>query len=88
MKATGVVRKVDELGRFVLPMELRRTIGIDPRDPLEVFTDGDSIVLKPYRRDTEKTEIINRLSDVLEYSNNPDIMEIVSEVMEFIKKKA
>ncbi len=49
MKATGIVRKVDELGRVVLPIELRRNLNIDIKDPLEIFVDGDSIVLKPYR---------------------------------------
>ena len=49
MKATGVVRKVDELGRIVLPVELRRNLNIDIKDPLEIFVDGDSIILKPYR---------------------------------------
>ena len=49
MKATGIVRKIDELGRVVLPMELRRTMEIEEKDPLEIFTDGDTIVLKPYR---------------------------------------
>ncbi len=48
MKATGIVRKIDELGRVVLPIELRRTLNIDIRDPLEIFVDGDSVVLKPY----------------------------------------
>lgn len=49
MKATGIVRKVDELGRIVLPIELRRTLNIEIKDPLEIFVDGDSIVLKSYR---------------------------------------
>lgn len=49
MKATGVVRKVDELGRIVLPVELRRTLGIEVKDPLEIFVEGESIVLKAYR---------------------------------------
>ena len=49
MKATGIVRKVDELGRVVLPIELRRTLGIEIKDPLEVFVDGESIMLKPYK---------------------------------------
>lgn len=49
MKATGIVRKVDELGRIVLPIELRRNLNIEIKDPLEIFVDGDSIVLKAYR---------------------------------------
>ena len=48
MKATGVVRRVDELGRIVLPCELRRTMHIKDRDPLEIFVDADKIILKKY----------------------------------------
>ena len=48
MKATGIVRKVDELGRIVLPIELRRTLNIDIKDPVEIFVDGDSVMLKKY----------------------------------------
>ena len=49
MKATGIVRKVDELGRIVLPIELRRTLDISEKDSLEIYTDGSSIVLKKYQ---------------------------------------
>ena len=48
MKSTGIVRKVDELGRIVLPIELRRTLDIAEKDPLEIYSDGSSIVLKKY----------------------------------------
>lgn len=48
MKSTGIVRKVDELGRIVLPIELRRTMGIDVKDSLEIYVDGDSIILRKY----------------------------------------
>ena len=48
MKSTGIVRKVDELGRVVLPIELRRTFGIEERDALEIYVDDDSIILKKY----------------------------------------
>lgn len=48
MKATGIVRKVDELGRIVLPIELRRTLDISERDALEIYVDGTSIVLKKH----------------------------------------
>ena len=49
MKSTGVVRKVDELGRLVLPIELRKMMDINVKDAVEIFTDGDSIVLKKYQ---------------------------------------
>lgn len=46
MKSTGMTRKVDELGRVVLPIELRRTLGIVEKDPIEIFVDGDKIILQ------------------------------------------
>ena len=49
MKSTGIVRKVDELGRIVLPVELRRTMDIVEKDALEIYVDGNSIVLRKYR---------------------------------------
>jgi len=48
MKATGIVRKIDDLGRIVLPIELRRTLGISDRDSLEIYVDDNNIVLKKY----------------------------------------
>ncbi len=48
MKSTGIVRKVDELGRIVLPIELRRTLDIAERDALEIYVDGTSIILKKH----------------------------------------
>ena len=48
VKSTGIVRKVDELGRIVLPIELRRTLNITQRDSVEIFVDGSSIILKKY----------------------------------------
>lgn len=49
MKSTGIVRKVDELGRVVIPIELRRTLGISEKDSLEIYVDDDKIVLKKYK---------------------------------------
>lgn len=49
MKATGVVRKVDELGRIVLPIELRRNMDINIKDSIEIYVDGESIILKKYQ---------------------------------------
>lgn len=49
MKSTGIVRKVDELGRVVLPIELRRTLDIHEKDSLEIFVDNDKIILTKYK---------------------------------------
>lgn len=48
MKSTGVVRRVDELGRIVIPIELRRTLDIAEKDALEIYVDGEQIILKKY----------------------------------------
>ncbi|TCN04427.1 transcriptional pleiotropic regulator of transition state genes [Bacillus sp. BK006] len=48
MKSTGIVRKVDELGRVVIPVELKKVLSIKEKDPIEIFVDGDHIILKNY----------------------------------------
>ncbi len=48
MKSTGIVRKVDNLGRIVIPIELRRTLGIKVKDPLEIYVDESKVIFKKY----------------------------------------
>ena len=48
MKATGIIRKVDELGRVVIPIEIRNQFNIVEKDPIEIYVDDSSIVLKKY----------------------------------------
>jgi len=48
LKSTGIVRKVDDLGRVVLPIELRRTLGISEKDSLEIYVDGEQVILRKY----------------------------------------
>lgn len=49
MRDTGIVRHVDDLGRIVIPMELRRTLGINVKDPIAIFVDGENIVLAKHK---------------------------------------
>lgn len=49
MKSTGIVRKVDELGRIVLPIEMRRTLDIEEKDALEIYVEGENIILRKYQ---------------------------------------
>ena len=49
MKSTGIVRRIDDLGRIVLPIELRRTLDIGERETMEIFVEGSAVVLKKYR---------------------------------------
>ncbi len=48
MKSTGIVRKIDELGRIVIPIELRRTMNLEIKDPVEIFVDDDKIIFRKY----------------------------------------
>lgn len=48
MKSTGIVRKIDELGRIVLPVELRRSLDLSQKDAIEIYVDGNTIILKKY----------------------------------------
>lgn len=65
MKSTGIVRKVDELGRIVLPMELRKCLDINIKDPLEIFTEGEFVLLKKYQ---PACIFCNEASDVVTYN--------------------
>ena len=51
MKTTGVIRQLDSLGRIVLPIELRRTLDFGPKDMLEIFVEGNSVILRKYEPD-------------------------------------
>ena len=50
MKSTGIVRRVDELGRVVIPIELRNKFNIQLKDPIEIYVDGSSIILKKFEQ--------------------------------------
>jgi len=68
MHDTGIVRRVDDLGRIVIPMELRRTLGINVKDPLAIFVEGEHIILTKHKdacsicgdTDTKTTEVKGR----------------------------
>ncbi len=49
MKSTGIVRRLDELGRIVLPIELRRVLDLNEKDPVEIFVEEDRIILRKYQ---------------------------------------
>ncbi len=69
MKATGMTRKVDELGRIVIPKEIRRNLGIEEKDSLEIFTEGSNLILRKYEPVSEnkirtQVELEKLLSDL------------------------
>lgn len=73
MKSTGIVRRVDELGRIVLPIELRRSLNINERDTLEIFVDDEKIILKKY----EPADIFTgSMDDLIEYKGKKGFKRI------------
>lgn len=79
MKSTGIVRKVDELGRIVLPIELRRTLGIEEKDRIEIFVDGESIILRKYQ---PACIFCDDAKDIINYKGKnicPDCIRAMSE---------
>ncbi|MDF2843689.1 MAG: hypothetical protein K0R00_2115 [Herbinix sp.] len=78
MKSTGMVRKLDELGRITIPIEMRRTMGVEERNPLEIFVDEDKIILQKY----EPTDIFveTRKDNLLEYQGKKISKETIIEL--------
>ncbi|MGF9978712.1 AbrB/MazE/SpoVT family DNA-binding domain-containing protein [Viridibacillus arvi] len=77
MKSTGIVRKVDELGRVVIPVELRRNLGIAERDPLEIYVAEGQIILQKYQPNVEREDVTNGLEKLktLVSSTDKDVLE-------------
>lgn len=80
MKSTGIVRKVDELGRIVLPIEMRRTLDIAEKDALEIYVEGDSIILRKYQ---PACIFCDNMKNVISFQGK----NICSDCLEIIKTK-
>lgn len=85
MKSLGIVRKIDDLGRVVIPKEVRKTNGWGPGTPLELFTDGDKVVFQSFLGERDKAEAIERLQNVIKVSNNPFIVSDLEQVISYLK---
>ena len=74
MKSTGVVRRIDELGRIVITKEIRRNLGIRDGENIEIFTDNDSIILKKYYRMSTNTDLATTLSELIYNTFNDKVI--------------
>jgi transcriptional pleiotropic regulator of transition state genes len=79
MKSTGIVRRVDELGRVVIPIELRRTLDIAEKDALEIYVDGEQIILKKYE---PACIFCGQAKDVVSYRGKNICSKCFSEIKE------
>ena len=77
MQSTGIVRKLDSLGRITLPMELRKSFDIGEREPLEIFTEDDKIIIKKYN---PRYNVTGKCEDLIEYRGKKVSRDYISEL--------
>ena len=77
MKNTGIVRCVDELGRLVIPKEIRRQIGVSNNDPVEIFVEGECVILKKY---TPLCHFCSSTEDITEFRGRNICKRCISEL--------
>ena len=91
MRATGIVRRVDDLGRIVIPKEIRRSMGIREGEPLEIFIDGrDTVCFRKYKANLNGE--IDHLVDTIEtcvddYEKMAQIKKLLGEVRKLVKSE-
>lgn len=86
MKALGIIRKIDHLGRVVVPKEVRRSQGWEDGQPMEMFMDGNKLVIQAYGKDAESKELIGQLETATTLTDNPAVKAIMQNTIAFIKK--
>ena len=86
MKATGIVRRIDDLGRVVIPKEIRRTCNIREGDPLEIFLEDDGIVFKKYIP-TYRDDLMTTLQEAADYYDNSEEDRATAEQLRKIAKE-
>lgn len=86
MQSTGITRKVDELGRIVIPKEIRRNFGIEEKDFLEIFTEGGNIILRKYEPANEnkiRTQV--ELEKLLSELTHDEQKRVVEDAIKLLK---
>ena len=86
MRATGIIRRIDDLGRVVIPKEIRRTCNIREGDPLEIFLEDDGIVFKKYIP-TYRDDLMTTLQEAADYYDNSEEDQVTAEQLRKIAKE-
>lgn len=87
MKALGIVRNIDNLGRIVIPKEVRKANGWGINTPMEMFASEEGLMIRPYKPSQEKYEIINQLYDVYQNTENEEVFAIIGRAIDFVKQQ-
>ena len=86
MKTTGFIRRIDDLGRIIIPKEIRKTLKIEEGDPIEIYTNNNTLILEKYVP-TGEEQVINTLEEIdvfLKNQENPPT-ELIEEVQKALK---
>lgn len=86
MKATGIVRRIDDLGRVVIPKEIRRTASIREGDPLEIFLQDGAVVFRKYNH-TYRDDLMDTLQNAADYYDNYEDDRATAEQLRKIAKE-
>ena len=88
MRATGIVRRIDDLGRVIIPREIRRSMGIKEGDPLEIYTTEDGVVFQKYRPQavSEVETIRNKCLDLVCPSKAEELNKLFDQIINAIKE--
>lgn len=83
MKSTGIIRKLDELGRVVIPIELRNKFNISEKDPIEIYVDGSNIILKKYE---VSCIFCGKTENLEEYKDKPVCLNCLAKLSDLSEK--
>jgi AbrB family transcriptional regulator, transcriptional pleiotropic regulator of transition state genes len=87
-KALGVVRKMDDLGRVVIPMEVRRTLNWEAGAPMEMLATEEGLLIRKYKDiNDKKLSVVERLIEIKGQVKNKGQLDVLTEAIEFIKKQ-
>ena len=86
MRSLGIVRNLDQLGRLVIPKETRRVFNLNEGDPVEIFTDGDKIILKKYNPGCHCCGSMDHLTEVLGLKICPKCLKEFKKAIDLIDK--
>lgn len=85
MKATGIVRRIDDLGRVVIPKEIRKQMNIRVGEPLEIYTEGNCVCFKKYNAGLVQ-EIEGLREQVADYCDNNEVADLLCKAAELLRK--
>jgi AbrB family transcriptional regulator (stage V sporulation protein T) len=85
MKALGIVRKIDHLGRITIPMEVRRIHGWESGTPIEMFATDKGLLLREYGAEQKKLAVIEGLKSLADMVDDDTALAIIGDIMEYVK---